>query len=822
MGDVPRYAILSHTWGAKELTYAEFFDRTNWKGDGFDKIKATCREASNRGIRYAWADTCCIDKSSSSELSEAINSMFRWYEESEVCFAFLVDVVRQQDTPDASFEASRWFTRGWTLQELLAPRKLDFFDANWALLGSRRDLSSRISSITGISEAFLLENTVSSRHSLLQEASIAERISWAASRVTTREEDVAYCLLGILGVNMPLIYGEGANAFMRLQAEVISHCFEPSLLAWNAIRNGVPLPPEKSPKYSRWRSAFRMITWAEHPWSSAVAVPTEQTEWFQSGISPLASSPSYFLHPEDIGVGDVAINWSATSHGLEITLPISQNKSPYLLLPCYLSGDPTSLFAIPLLEQNDGTYLRACAPTRLVSRNKWHQWERKTVVLKTKRAMSSVHYDSRVQKYDIFIRSIPSGLRMTKSYVDGILTPHSKSKRAMNDPTLLLRSTNGAIAMLFDVEGSNTPITLGIRQVSVEPTSLLLGNHGKMRLSCSFETADPLESIASTQPGSAPRAAQEYLRLGSGILYTRIMKENTVDQRVFVIDIIFCTGTIHQLLLRIWYDTKAWSQRQAAGILRQFQNIGNAEGTTQPIGAFSKPATVILELIKSTMELAGTFAGVTVVTLISWAAGVWLGINLCFKMPEWVDFVGQTALLTGSLLAIVSGVVSLSILAVQLLPIVCCFWPQTSYFLRKHIWFLAAAIGIGTSTLTSHIELIRFIPLLWAMGWWYGTCNGWTGSRSFILLLLFDLVIIMVRIVMDLSFFGIHVICNVPKEQPWAPDALLPRTHFEELSWLLSMGFSLIAGSLWLFFKYWLRLVESGLFEPQALLELAL
>jgi hypothetical protein len=239
--NVPKYAILSHTWGNKELTYTQFLEATTRIGDSYAKIKATCREASRRGLRYAWIDSCCIDKSSSSELSEAINSMFRWYEESEVCFAFLVDVVRQQAMLKTSFKASRWFTRGWTLQELLAPRKLEFFDTNWSFLGTRHDLSYRISCITGINETFLIENITSSRHNLLQKASIAERMSLAAKRVTTRQEDVAYCLLGILGVTMPLIYGEGANAFLRLQEKVIYHAFDLSLLAWNGIWNGASL-----------------------------------------------------------------------------------------------------------------------------------------------------------------------------------------------------------------------------------------------------------------------------------------------------------------------------------------------------------------------------------------------------------------------------------------------------------------------------------------------------------------------------------------------------------------------------------------------------
>ncbi len=786
MGEVPKYAILSHTWGAKELTYGEFLDRTNWKGDCFDKIRATCREASNRGIRYAWVDTCCIDKTSSSELSEAINSMFRWYEESEVCFAFLVDVVRQQGTPGVSFESSRWFTRGWTLQELLAPRKLDFFDANWAPLGSRRNLSSRISSITRINETFLLENTVSSRQRLLQEASIAERMSWAADRVTTREEDVAYCLLGILGVNMPLIYGEGVNAFMRLQAEVISHCFDPSLLAWNAIRKGVSLPPEKSPKYARWRSAYNMITWAEHPWSSAVAIHKKEIEWFQSGISPLALSPRYFLSAEDIGVGDVSINWSATSQGLEITLPISQNIRPYLLLPCYLSDDPTSLVAIPLLKQDDGTYLRACTPTRLVGRQKWHQWERKTVVLRTKRAVSSVHYNSRVKKCDIFIRSIPSGLRIKKTYVDGILTPHSQSRTATGDPASFLRSTNGTVAISFEAKSSSTPVVLGIQQVPDESGDLFSENHDRMRLSCSFETTDTFKSMASKQPGSRPRPAREYLRLGSGILHTRVIPENTVSQRVFLVDIILSTGTFHQFFLRIRYDMKAWFQRL----------------TSKPIATdFKRAAFMVGESIPA-IKYVNIVVGATVLVC---SAVAYLGMDLCSNAPEWFDHFAKSAPLILSFFCGVLDVVSLSTLAVQLLPIVCCFWPQTSYFLRKYGWIIAAVIGIVIRTLKPHIfvRILQRLQFPWAMCWRYATGNAWTGDLSFEALLVFDWVIILTEVGIGSLSYLAYGVCSVQEVQSVDLSVLHDQTNFlGSISKVSRLVFFIVVRALWLAFKH--------------------
>ena len=205
--DCPRYAILSHTWGNGEVTFQELQqEKTPAQKAGYEKIVKTCREALARGLNYAWVDTCCIDKSSSAELSEVINSMFRWYAKAEVCFAYLSDI-----RTGASFRKlveSRWFTRGWTLQELIAPPMLLFFDNNWQLIGNRSAFRFLIASSTGIGADFLRDDMTDIHHRL-GFASVAQRMSWAAKRNTTRVEDLAYCLLGIFDINMPLLYGEG-------------------------------------------------------------------------------------------------------------------------------------------------------------------------------------------------------------------------------------------------------------------------------------------------------------------------------------------------------------------------------------------------------------------------------------------------------------------------------------------------------------------------------------------------------------------------------------------------------------------------------------
>ncbi|KAK1687671.1 heterokaryon incompatibility protein-domain-containing protein, partial [Colletotrichum godetiae] len=221
----PAYAILSHTWiEDEEVSFQELRqigeapDHKALRKSGYEKIIATCREAKANGIDYAWIDTCCIDKTSSAELGEAINSMFRWYRDARVCYAFLSDWPAAGDGGDSTDDAlkdCRWFTRGWCLQELIAPKVLRFYDEKWIFRGHRSDFREAISRITRVDADVLGDCT------LLESKPVARRMSWASKRTTTRIEDVAYCLIGIFDVNMPMLYGEGDRAFLRLQEEII-------------------------------------------------------------------------------------------------------------------------------------------------------------------------------------------------------------------------------------------------------------------------------------------------------------------------------------------------------------------------------------------------------------------------------------------------------------------------------------------------------------------------------------------------------------------------------------------------------------------------
>ncbi|KAL2139460.1 hypothetical protein VTI28DRAFT_5127 [Corynascus sepedonium] len=237
---IPPYAILSHTWDQNEVTLQQLLtaDLSELQTKaGFQKIQQMCALTRTRdGLEHAWVDTCCIDKTSSAELSEAINSMFSWYRDAKVCYVFLADLPpNSADDLGLYLPRCRWFKRGWTLQELLAPREVLFFDREWNYRGNVRELARLVSEMTGIPRRLLR------REVELSDFAVARRMSWAAARETTRVEDMAYCLLGIFDVNLSLIYGEGTKAFSRLQEAIIQSTADLSIFAWKGHRDSAPL-----------------------------------------------------------------------------------------------------------------------------------------------------------------------------------------------------------------------------------------------------------------------------------------------------------------------------------------------------------------------------------------------------------------------------------------------------------------------------------------------------------------------------------------------------------------------------------------------------
>lgn len=230
----PKYAILSHRWEEDEVSFQDIRDHRNLNAYGWSKVNRCCAFARRNGHSYVWIDTCCIDKTSSAEVNEAINSMFQWYRNAAVCYAYLSDVpsgLGKGGEKETALRNSKWFTRGWTLQELIAPSTLYFISNDWTeSLGTKASLSPLISKITGINRV----SELGTRNLPLSAVSVAARMSWVSRRTCTREEDYAYCLMGIFGVYMPMMYGEGENAFMRLQLEILKVSDDESIFAWDA------------------------------------------------------------------------------------------------------------------------------------------------------------------------------------------------------------------------------------------------------------------------------------------------------------------------------------------------------------------------------------------------------------------------------------------------------------------------------------------------------------------------------------------------------------------------------------------------------------
>lgn len=277
---IPKYAILSHTWGNEEVTLQEWRNRKKWSSnissrEGYQKILDCCKRARRDCLDYVWVDTCCIDKTSSAELTESINSMFRWYSQAKVCYAYLIDFDVSASSFHDGAKDCRWFTRGWTLQELIAPSKVEFYDKNGQYQGGRDFKYETLAAITGI------DADVLAGYESPYKYSVAIRMSWAASRQTTRPEDTAYCLLGLFDVSLPLIYGEGVGAFRRLQEAIMKSNNDLSILAWGM-----------SPKIADTAAAAA---------SASAFVVHRQSEDPQAQHQQLfATSPSDFAHSKNV------------------------------------------------------------------------------------------------------------------------------------------------------------------------------------------------------------------------------------------------------------------------------------------------------------------------------------------------------------------------------------------------------------------------------------------------------------------------------------------------------------------------------------------
>ncbi|KAL3426462.1 het domain protein [Phlyctema vagabunda] len=271
---VTNYAILSHVWGSPkdEVSFEDMLAGTGESKKGYAKLVGCCKQAQKDGLAYIWVNTCCINKASSAELSEAIVSMFQYYEQSEVCYAYLEDVLVNCDTgsdlDSSSFSDSAWFTRAWTLQELVAPQHVKFFDRSWAPIGHKVDEHVR----TIIERVTRIDSTVLTYPFSMRVVSVAKKMSWAAERRATRTEDKAYSLMGIFGVYMPPLYGEGNHAFIRLQEAILRTSNDHTIFAWTSppaasLSRGLEYVSTMlalSPDQFKGSSEFRPLPHTEH------------------------------------------------------------------------------------------------------------------------------------------------------------------------------------------------------------------------------------------------------------------------------------------------------------------------------------------------------------------------------------------------------------------------------------------------------------------------------------------------------------------------------------------------------------------------------
>ncbi|KAE8149239.1 heterokaryon incompatibility protein-domain-containing protein [Aspergillus avenaceus] len=568
--NVPSYAILSHTWGDDEVTFQDMQAPNTPQNLGYGKIVYTCQLALQYGLEYAWVDTCCIDRTSSAELSEAINSMMNWYLRSEICFAYLEDVpmAEKRFTPHAKgsdFRHSRWFTRGWTLQELLAPPRLDFFSESWTFLSAREDLVDLISEITEINEYYLrwprdsmlaVETEVSEAISqdvafraVLNSASIAERMSWASKRQTSRVEDTAYCLMGIFDINMPVLYGEGPKAFQRLQEEIMSHSHDQSLLAWGFSAS----------------SATSGVYHSDSPASLGTVSDVSKKPEVLSGV--LADSPAAFsgcegLIPCDMDV--LTTPFSMTNKGLHLVLAVFGAEYSYGLLQCRTRCDSTTTIAIPLKHIRDDLYMRIEDGVLLVNSQLASTRPLKSIYLLP--SASFLEKKNRIPDYITLIRHIPDELEIeavspSQSFHDLGTRSRTLGFRTMMQGNVDFTHKGRVASVLVRLRrlGLINPIFLFITVNQVPLRTPGRSTHRLMvksvLLSFPFQQNQPLADLLSLHDTIRNDTKSQYLSYTYNDHEASVSTENSSGTCIFYVDITRCDGFDFRSLINTLLST---------------------------------------------------------------------------------------------------------------------------------------------------------------------------------------------------------------------------------------------------------------------------
>ncbi|KAL1871127.1 hypothetical protein Daus18300_004872 [Diaporthe australafricana] len=354
------YAILSHRWVGPEITFDEIArhapslreagEKHRMKSPQLDKIRGACAVARGQGLRWMWIDSCCINKSSATEEAESINSMFKWYHGARVCVTYLSDVRSgvspdppeyqavepsggaKKDMPPAEKTSDRvfqradrdapseWFSRGWTLQELLAPHDMDFYDMDWKYLGTKASLAPQIQQVTGIDAEYL----TGARD--FRKACIATKMSWMAGRTTTRAEDIAYSMFGLFNIVASPQYGEGPRAFMRLQHALLFLKADESIFAWKMPN------PSAGKRFDIERNPD--TTWGAGEWGLLAPSP----DWFRGcGNVTIEGGPAIFRP---------ARSFEVRRQGLQIPIMPNEETNKYKII--FLLSSLLFIGAIPV------------------------------------------------------------------------------------------------------------------------------------------------------------------------------------------------------------------------------------------------------------------------------------------------------------------------------------------------------------------------------------------------------------------------------------------------------------------------------------------